>query len=110
MQNTQSYFVHLIKDCSLVTCLAFFPPKRTCDARSVHSEGTAMLPVAEIVSILSASVEDLIVCYSVLCTVLRAANGCCRAKTQETSTNENMGGDERVLSLQCTEKQTEGSW
>lgn len=55
-----------------------------------------MFQMAKIVPILSASVEDIMVCG--VMHYVRAANGCCRAKAQETSTNENMEGDQRVLS------------
>lgn len=64
----------------------------------------ALVQMAESVPILSASVEDIIVCC-VMCNV-RAANGCCRAKHQETGRLMKTRRDLILCSLKYTEKQT----
>ena len=61
--------------------------------------------MTESVPILSASVEDIIVCCVML--YVRAANGCCRAKHRETSRLMKTWREISVCSMQYTEKQAE---
>lgn len=60
---------------------------------------------AESVPILSAPVKDIIVCCVMHC--MRAINGCCRAKHQETTRLMKTWRKISRCSFQYTEKQTE---